>query len=197
MADTAHVDTFARDNLPPRELWPDFVSARPELAYPSRLNCVTSLLDRWVEEGRGDAPCLLSPTETLTYRDLKERVDRVANVLVSELGLVPGGRVLLRSTNSPMMVAAHLAVLKAGGIVVATMPLLRSRELAFPIAKAKIALALCDHRLVDELEHARVLSPDLRRVVAWGSATATALNCWPRQRRRSSAPRIPRPTTSA
>ncbi len=147
MAATAHVDTFARDNLPPRDQWPTFLFNRPELHYPERLNCVSRFLDRWVEEGKGGAPCLISPTESLTYAELRERVNRICNVLVGRLGLVPGSRVLLRSANNPMMVATYLAAMKAGGIVVATMPMLRAREIAYPIGKAKIALALCDHRL--------------------------------------------------
>ncbi len=175
MTYTAHVDTFARDNLPPKEQWPGFVFALPELQYPDRLNCVTRFLDRWIAEGRGDAPCLISPSETLTYRQLFERVNRIANVLVHKLGLVPGGRVLLRSANNPMMVAAYLAVLKAGGIVVATMPLLRGREIAYPLEKAKIALALCDHRLADEMEKARALSTELKRVVYWGHGAEDSL----------------------
>src|SRR6478752_3072122 len=126
MADTVERDRFAEDNLPPRELWPDFLFTRPELVYPERLNCISAFLDRWIEEGRGDAPCLLSPAGTLSYRDLFEQVNRLANVLVGDLGLVPGGRVLLRSANSSAMVATYLAVLKAGGVVVATMPLLRA-----------------------------------------------------------------------
>jgi 2-aminobenzoate-CoA ligase len=172
---TAHVDTFARDNLPPRDLWPDFLFTRPELRYPERLNCCTAFLDRWVEEGRGDAVCIVSPGETLTYRRLQERVNRIANVLVHEFGLVPGNRVLLRSANNPMMVAAHLAVLKAGGIVVATMPLLRAREIAYPIEKAQIALALCDRRLAEEMEKARPLAPTLRRVAYWGDGGPDSL----------------------
>ncbi len=175
MTDTAERDRFAEDNLPPRELWPDFLFTRPELVYPARLNCVSAFLDRWIEEGRGDAPCLLSPAGTLSYRDLFEQVNRLANVLVGDLGLVPGGRVLLRSANSPAMVATYLAVLKAGGVVVATMPLLRAREIAYPIEKAKIALALCDHRLLEELERAQKLAPDLKRIVAWGSGAPDAL----------------------
>jgi len=175
MTGTAHVDTFARDNLPPREQWPDFVFSRPELRYPERLNCVTRFLDRWIEAGRGDAPCLVTDAGTLTYADLHERVNRIANVLTGRLGLVPGGRVLLRSANNPMLVATYLAVLKAGGVVVATMPLLRAREIAYPIAKARIALALCDHRLADEMEKARALSPDLGRVVYWGDGGPDAL----------------------
>jgi 2-aminobenzoate-CoA ligase len=175
MAHTSHVDTFTRDSLPPRELWPDLVFTRPELRYPERLNCCTALLDRWVEEGRGDAICLVSPTETITYAGLQERVNRICNVLVGRLGLVPGGRVLLRSANNPTMVAAYLAVLKAGGVAVATMPLLRAREIAYPIAKARIALALCDHRLSEEMERARGLAQDLRQVVYWGSGAPDSL----------------------
>src|SRR5215469_15623182 len=172
---TAHLDTFARDNLPPRAQWPDFLFELPELKYPERMNCVVELLDRWVAAGRGNRPCLISPAESLTYAQLTERVNRIANVLTRTLGIVPGHRVLLRGPNSPMMVAAYLAVIKAGGVVVATMPLLRAKEIAYPIAKAKIRLALCDHRLAEEMEKARALAGDLERVVYWGGGTADAL----------------------
>jgi 2-aminobenzoate-CoA ligase len=175
MAYTAHVDTFARDNLPPQEQWPAFIFNRPELRYPDRVNCAAAFLDRWVEEGRGDEPCLISPQETLTYRQLQERVNRICNVMVDKLGFVTGNRVLLRSANNPMMVALYLAVLKAGGVVVATMPLLRAKEIAYPLNKAKITLAFCDHRLSDEMERARSLAPELKHVVYWGSGTPDAL----------------------
>jgi len=172
---TAHLDTFARDNLPPRAQWPDFLLELPELKYPDRMNCVVELLDRWVAAGHGDRPCLISPAETLSYAQLSERVNRMANVLTRVLGMVAGHRVLLRGPNNPMMVAAYLGVIKAGGIVIATMPLLRAKEIAYPIGKAKISLALCDHRLAEEMEKARALAPDLERVVYWGSGGADAL----------------------
>ncbi len=172
---TAHLDTFARDNLPPRAQWPDFLFELPELKYPERMNCVVELLDRWIAAGWGDRPCLISPAETLTYAQLAERVNRIANVLTRSLGLMPGHRVLLRGPNNPMMVAAYLAVVKAGAIVVATMPLLRAKEIAYPTAKAKIRLALCDHRLAEEMEKARSLAPELERVVYWGSGASDAL----------------------
>ena len=175
MTPSAHLDSFARDNLPPRSEWPDFLFALPELDYPERMNCVVELLDRWIAAGDGDRPCLISPTETLSYAQLAERVNRIANALTRDLGLVAGHRVLLRGPNSPMMVAAYLAVIKAGGVVVATMPLLRAKEIAYPIAKAKIRLALCDHRLADEMEKARPLASDLDRVVYWGGGTPDAL----------------------
>src|SRR6201996_6209148 len=174
-AATAHVDTFARQHLPPPELWPEFIFTRPELRYPPRLNCVSYFLDRWVEQGHGDAPCVISPAVSYSYRELQELVNRIANVLVGRLGLVTGGRVLLRSANNPMMVATYLAVIKAGGIVVATMPLLRAKEIAYPIQKAQIALALCDSKLADEMEKAKAAAPALRRVVYWGTGQADAL----------------------
>jgi 2-aminobenzoate-CoA ligase len=172
---TGHVDTFARDNLPPREQWPEFKFDLPELQYPERLNCVTQWVDRWVGAGQGARPCLLSPTEELTYAQLHERINRIANVLTRDLGMQPGNRVLLRAANNPMMVAAYFAVIKAGGIAVATMPLLRAKELSYPLAKARIALALCDARLADEMEKAKAQSPDLKRIVYWGTAAPDAL----------------------
>lgn len=175
MVNTAHVDSFARDNLPPKDQWPSFQFTLSELQYPECLNCAVAFLDRWVDEGRGGEICICSPTETLTYRALQERVNRICNVLVDRLGFVPGNRVLLRSANNPMMVAAYLAVLKTGGVVVATMPLLRAKEIAYPIAKAKIGIALCDHRLADEMERARAMSSDLQHVVYWGDGSPGGL----------------------
>ncbi len=175
MTASAHIDTFARDNLPPRAQWPDFRFDLPELQYPERMNCAVELLDRWIAAEHGERPCLIAPAETLSYAQLAERVNRIANVLTRDLGMVPGHRVLLRGPNSPMMVAAYLAVIKAGGVVVATMPLLRAKEIAYPIAKAKIKLALCDDRLDEEMEKARALAGGLERVVYWGDGSAEAL----------------------
>jgi 2-aminobenzoate-CoA ligase len=175
MIRSAHVDSFARDNLPPQAQWPDFLFALPELQYPERFNCVTELVDRWVADGRGGEPCLLSMFENLSYAELAERVNRIANVLTRELRLVPGDRVLLRAPNNPMMVAAYLAVIKAGGVVVATMPLLRAKEIGYPLAKAKIRFALCDARLAEEMEKAKATAPALERVVYWGGRAADAL----------------------
>jgi 2-aminobenzoate-CoA ligase len=165
---TSHVDTFARDNMPPPEQLPEFLFTRPEFQYPPRINCMVPFLDRWVEEGHGDAPCMFGLTDSYTYRELQALVNRICNVLVDKLGLVPGGRVMLRSANNPMMVATYLAVIKAGGVCVATMPLLRAKELTYPIQKAKIPLALCDSKLVDEMEKAKLAAPELRRIVYWG-----------------------------
>ncbi len=174
MTRTAHLDTFAADNLPPREHWPVMLDGHPAYRYPERLNCVGPLLDRWVEEGHGDRPCLFSPEESLTYAELQARVNRLCNVF-RDMGLVPGSRLFLRSANNPWMVATYLAGLKAGLVVVATMPLLRAKEIAYPINKAVISVALCDAKLADEMEKARPLCPGLDRVVYWGNGELEAL----------------------
>src|SRR6186997_465701 len=130
LSPSAHVDTFSRDNLPPVESWPEFVFDLPDVQYADRLNCGVELLDRTIELLGADRPCLLSPTgERWTYGELLATSNRVAHVLVDELGVVPGNRVLLRGPNNPWLVACWFGVLKAGAVVVTTMPLLRPGEL--------------------------------------------------------------------
>jgi len=149
---TAHLDTFARDRLPPPELQPEFLFDLPELKLPERVNCAAALLDRWVASGQGDRVCLRAPGGLRwTYADLQDKANRIAHVLVREMGLVPGNRVLLRAPNHPMLVACWFAVMKAGGIAVATMPLLRAKELGEILDKAQVTHALCDRALADEL----------------------------------------------
>jgi 2-aminobenzoate-CoA ligase len=149
---SAHLDSFARDRLPPRELWPDLTDlGLPELRYPERLNAAVELLDRMVERGFGARPCIRTPRAAWSYAELLDKANRIARVLVEDMGLVPGNRVLLRGFNNAMMAASWFAVLKAGGIAVATMPLLRRRELAYVVEKAQIRFALCEEALREEL----------------------------------------------
>jgi 2-aminobenzoate-CoA ligase len=148
---SAHVDTFCRDNLPPDELWPDLPRDLPELDYPPRLNCAAALLDDVVAMHGPDRPCLRTPSETWTYGELLARANQLAHYLVDDVGLLPGERVLLRGPNNPWLVAAWFAVLKAGGVVVATVPVLRSAELRPLLAITQPRLALCDARFAAEL----------------------------------------------
>src|SRR6266850_3041810 len=178
MIPSGHIDTFARDNLPPREQWPEFRFSLPELQYPDRLNCVTEYVNRWVAN-EGDRLAIVSPTESLTYKQLAERINRVANVLTRDLGMVPGNRILLRAPNSPMAIACYLAVIKAGGVMVATMPLLRAKELSYTVTKARIKLALCDACLSDEMEKTKPLARDLERIVYWGKGDLDELMAKP------------------
>ena len=122
------VDTFAHDGLPPREQWPDLLIE--PLGYPAQLNCAVALLDDTIRAGHRDRPAFITDSETLSYGELGAKVDAICRVLVEDLGLVSGNRVLLRAPNTPMMVACWLAVAKAGCIVVATMPLLRAQGAA-------------------------------------------------------------------
>ena len=158
-ARSAHIDTFARDNLPPTAQQPDFLLDDPAFQYPDRMNCAAELLDKPIANGWGNRPCLRTRRESWSYAHLKAQADRIAHVLVEDLGLLPGNRVMLRSANNPMMVACWFAVAKAGGIVVATMPLLRAKELTVILDKAEIDLALCDERLAEEMGTAAMATP--------------------------------------
>ena len=165
-------DPFCRDSLPPPELQPEFRFDLPELHYPDRLNAAEELLHRTAERFGADRRCLVSPTEELTYGELRARAEAVAQVLVQDFGLTPGNRVLLRGPNNPWLVASWLGVLLAGGVAVPTMPLLRAGELATVCGIARIDLALCDSRHLDELTGADV--PGLR-VVPFGGSGAEDL----------------------
>src|ERR1700716_2964972 len=146
MGYSAHTDTFGRDNLPPRSEWPELLFELPELQYPARLNCATELLDKPVTRGYGHRIALRTADGACTYTQLFSQANRLANVLVRDMGLRPGNRVLLRGANNPMTAACWFAVMKAGGICVATMPLLRAKGLTQIVTKAEISHALCDQR---------------------------------------------------
>ncbi len=149
---SAHVDSFTRDHLPPANTWPALEFTLPELQYPERLNAAAVLIDKAVEEHGGDRPALRTPDGSVwTYGELQKRSNQVAQVLSEDLGVVPGNRVLLRGPNNPWLVAAWLGVLKAGAVVVTTMPMLRTAEVATLIQLTKPIVAISDHRFVEEL----------------------------------------------
>ncbi|MFN3285375.1 MAG: benzoate-CoA ligase family protein [bacterium] len=175
MGQTALVDRFVLDRLPPPELLPEFLFELPELHYPERLNCAGPLLDRWVETCAGERVALRAPGLSWTYRDLWVHANRVARVLTEDLGLQPGNRVLLRAPNHPMLAACWFGVVKAGGVVVTTMPLLRQKELTDILTKAEVSHVLCDVRLREELDAAVARCPHVREVVYFGDGAAGSL----------------------
>ena len=167
LSPSAHVDTFCRDNLPPRELWPEFLFEVPEVQYPAQLNVGTVLLDDVINGGGGDRPCILAPDGTRwTYADLRDHANRIAHVFVDDLGMVPGNRVLLRGPNNPWLVAIWFAALKAGAVIVPTMPMLRPKELRTISEIGNFNLAICDHRFTGDLLDSQI--PALRTLTYGG-----------------------------
>ena len=165
MPHSAHVDSFARDHLPPPHEWPELQFDLPELQFPEHLNCATELLDRRVAQGDGSRLCVQGAGVRWSYADLQAQANRIANLLVDDLALRPGHRVLLRGANSPMLAACWFAVVKAGGIAVGSMPLLRAKELAAIIDKAEVSHALCAASLAAELRAAQMQCRTLQYVV--------------------------------
>jgi 2-aminobenzoate-CoA ligase len=154
MRPTGHADTFAEDRLPPPEAMPEIVFEPDGLRYPPWMNAAFYLLDRHVAQGDGARRAIVAPGVEWTYAQLQTTANRIAGVLVEELHLRPGNRVLLRAPNTPMLAACWFAVLKAGAVAVTTMPLYRAAELRFIMEKAHVKHALCDLRLRDELDAA-------------------------------------------
>ena len=147
---SAHLDTFSRDNLPEESLQPDFLL--DNFNYPSFINVAEELTDTMVKKGFGDNIALIGNGRRRTYKELTDWTNRLANTLIEDYGVQSGNRVLIRSANNPAMVACWLAATKVGAVVVNTMPMLRSQELEKIINKAEITHALCDSRLLSELE---------------------------------------------
>ncbi|MFL2806918.1 MAG: AMP-binding protein [Paracoccaceae bacterium] len=150
LSPSAHIDTFARDNLPPVEQWPEF--NLDLFDYPDHLNAAFELTDKMVSAGFGDNTALIGNGRRRTYKELTDWSNRLAHALVEDLGVKPGNRVLIRSANNPAMVACWLAATKVGAVVINTMPLLRAAELRKYIEMAKIDFALCDSRLSEEMK---------------------------------------------
>ncbi|MGO1119991.1 AMP-binding protein [Rhodovibrionaceae bacterium A322] len=162
---SAHTDTFARDNLPPLASWPEF--RLQDFDYPDRLNAAVELTDRLVEQGFGDHTALIGNGRIRTYKELLDWTNRLAHALVEDYGVQPGNRVLIRSANNPALVACWLAATKAGAVVVNTMPMLRAGELTKIVDKAEVSLALCDSRLLEEMEICAKESRYLKQVVGF------------------------------
>jgi 2-aminobenzoate-CoA ligase len=143
-------DRFVEDRLPPPELLPEFRFDLPEVQYPERLNAAAELL----RKGAPGDLAVVNDHGRWSYADLDRFSGQIARLLVEEHGLVPGNRVLLRGPNGYTIFAAWLGVLKAGGVVVATMPLLRPGEIATVIERARISHAIVDSRFIGDFREA-------------------------------------------
>lgn len=162
---TGHTDPFARNNLPPRELWPDIDVSGFE--YPEYLNVGHELTDAMVSKGFGNNIALIGNGRQRTYSELAAWTNQIAHVLVDDLGVKPGNRILIRSPNTPAMVACWLAATKAGAVVINTMPMLRAVELSPIVDKAEVEFALVDTRLSEEMNACAKTSKYLRKVVGF------------------------------
>ena len=173
LSPSAHVDSFARDHLPPPRQWPELIFDMPELAYPTRLNCAEELLEGTIARFGTDRPCLRAADGSVwTYEQVRDSANRIARVLTEDLGLVPGNRVLVRGPNNPVLAATWFGVLRAGGVVVTTMPLLRAGELRTIAEICRPTIALCDARFTDDLVKAEI---DGLAMTTYGGAGADDL----------------------
>ena len=156
MVKSAHIDTFANDNLPDNSLWPELILNHPTATYPERLNASYELLEKTIELVGPDKSAIVAADGNFTYGELLELVNKISNYLVAE-GVVPGNRIAIRSPNNAMAVAIWLAILRVGAIAVTTIPLQRAVELAKIVEIGQIQFALVDHRFVEEWQAIHVV----------------------------------------
>jgi len=174
MAPSGYADGFARDSLPDETDWPDFRFDIPSVQYPKRLNAAAELLDGALAKGWGDRVSVYSAERTLTYSELNAEANQLAHVLLDDLGLVSGERVLIHGPNAIDMMVAWYGVLKAGGIAVMTMPLLREPEITTIVQKARIRLALCAAPLKEAVEKSMAQGSGLERIALMGESEDVA-----------------------
>ncbi|MFN2259323.1 MAG: AMP-binding protein, partial [Parasphingopyxis sp.] len=169
---SAHTDTFVADRLPPAHEQPEFLFDLPELRYPERLNAAVELIDRAADP---DAPAVINDAGCWSYAEMADRSDRIARILAEEEGLVPGNRVLLLGPNTAMLFAAWLGILKAAGVVVAAMPILRAGEIATILDKAQVSHAIVDSRFADAFDQAAASTGLAKSVLRYDGDTGGAM----------------------
>jgi len=160
--------------LPVIEDWPELAPV-PDISYPEFLNVSVELLDENLRQGRGNRVAIQHGSESITYSELLQRVERFTTSL-AKAGIKQGDRIILRLMNTPEFVIAWLSILRLGAVAVATMPLLRARELKTVLEDSGASLAICQDSLLEELEIAREDFPDIPLVVTGSPQTTGHLS---------------------
>ncbi len=150
---SSYIDSFTSEGLPPRDQWPLFLRDFSAVQYAERLNASVELLEKTIEHVGRDKTAVIADDGTWTYGELLDDVARTAHVL-KDAGLQSGNRVFIRAPNNGWLVVAWLAVLRAGGVVVTTLPMIRSREIAQLVEVCEPNLAIVDHRYLDDWQAA-------------------------------------------
>jgi 2-aminobenzoate-CoA ligase len=167
--------TAVRDDeawLPPPGLRPRRLYRLPELGrYPPVLNVTEELLDRHVGSGRGERAAIVCGDLTLSYREVLEAASRLAGAL-RRLGVGAGDPVVIHSLNEPQAVIANFAVLRLGGIVVPTSPMLPPAALAHVVNDSGARVIVACAALTGTVAAALPDCPDVAQVVVFGSPEA-------------------------
>jgi benzoate-CoA ligase len=146
------------------------------LAYerlPKRFNIVPLLVDRHLDEGRGDRPAILTPDRTISYAELATSVSRAASLFTS-LGVQREQRILLLLPDGPEFVFAFLGAMKAGLVPVPVPTVGAPDDLAYALDDSRAAALVVHASLYDRVERLPARIPTLRhRLVVGGLPPGT------------------------
>ncbi|MCE5335741.1 MAG: acyl-CoA synthetase [Desulfobacteraceae bacterium] len=140
--------------LPPKALWPELIVPDEFSDTPERLNLAHHLLDRHIEEGRGENPAIKYQDRTITYFELQRLVNRFGSAL-KDTGAQPQDRIGIRMHNSPDAIMSILAVEKIGAVPVPVSPHLTAQEMAYVIDDAEMKFLIVSAHLAEPFHGAK------------------------------------------
>ena len=124
--------------------------APPVVTVPDRFNIADYLVDRHVREGRGGRTAILCGDEVITYAQVADRSNRVANGLRS-LGVRREERVLLLLLDTPAFVYSFFAAQKLGAVPIPTNTLLKSQDYRYMLNDSRARVAIVSAPLLPQL----------------------------------------------
>src|SRR6266446_10489215 len=131
-------------------------------------NAVTWLLDRNVDEGRGEKLAFTDTVSELSYRDLQQQSCRVANTL-RRLGVRREERVAMIMLDTTDFPAVFLGAIRAGIVPVPLNTLLTSDQYAYVLADCRARVLFISEALLPVVKDIVGRMPDLECVVVSGN----------------------------
>lgn len=138
-----------------------------ELNLPRQFNAARHLIDRNVEQGRGEKTAILSEDRTYTYQQLLEKVNRAANMLI-ELGVQPENRVMILLQDSPETIFSFYGAMNLGAVPIPTNILMKSQDFLHVLNDSRSAVLIVDSAFLPEIEKILNQARFLKKIIVCG-----------------------------
>ena len=135
------------------------------IAFSKSFNVAVPLIDRHLDEGRGDKIAIQGDFGTVSYAQLAENVNRCGNALAS-LGLAGGDRVLMMVKDCPEFFYIFWGAIKAGFVPVPLNTLLRANDYQFMIEDSGCAAVIYSPEYAGEVEPALASAATENRITS-------------------------------
>lgn len=136
---------------------------------PEIFNMATVLVDRHVEEGRGDRVAIYSGAEVIRYGDLLRRVNRAGNMLL-DAGTEIEDRVVLYMADRPQFIESYVGAMKIGAVPVPINAVSPPEDVAYYLNDSRAAAIIVDAELEERIAQQGATFRYLKRVFVRGGA---------------------------